>query len=67
MAKVMCPQCGELTGMTREGLVPEHAAQEGEPGPLCMGSMQNPRNPESDGRPLWNGKSNPHFYRNQEA
>lgn len=59
----MCPHCGEILKMTGE-LTPTHdwpklMRQ------VCPGSQQNPRNAESDGRPLWNGESNPHFYRNQ--
>lgn len=51
----MCPQCARLFPPC--GLIPDHDG--------CEGSMQNPRCPESDGRPLWSGESNPHFYRNQ--
>lgn len=56
---VMCPYCGDLF-RARTGLIPEHGV-----GANCLGSLQIPRNPESDGRPLWNGKSNPHFYKNK--
>lgn len=58
--KVMCPSCGHLftnTSLTR--LIPIHVA-EGDSG-ICAGSEQIPRCAESDRRPLWNGRPNPHF------
>lgn len=58
----MCPHCGGL--FEADGLIPYHDW----PKPtrqVCPGSLQNPRYPESDGRLLWNGKPNEHFYRNQ--
>lgn len=61
----MCPHCGEIVAL-KEGLTKYHDW----PRPtrqVCPGSRQIPRNPESDGRPLWNGKSNPHFYKNRLA
>lgn len=60
----MCPHCGETFEGYHE-LIPYHDY----PKPcrqVCPGSKQIPRCSESDGRPLWNGESNPHFYRNQE-
>jgi hypothetical protein len=60
----MCPHCGAIFPQTTD-LVPSHDVA-----PLlrqiCPGAHQHWRNPLSDGRPLWNGKANPHFYRNQE-
>lgn len=53
----MCPQCGRLFTCTGN-LVPQH---EEVPGFDCRGSGQNPRNPKSDARRLWNGELNPHF------
>ena len=61
--KAMCPHCGGLFPDTGS-LIPTHDW----PRPtlqVCEGSGQIARNPRSDGRPLWNGESNPHFYRNQ--
>lgn len=58
----MCPHCGwrfdALLAHQNKfgaGLVPEHAYPRYGPvgGRLCPGSNQNPRNPESDRRPLW--------------
>jgi len=62
----MCPHCGEVfEGWPNGGLIPFHDYPK--PGrAVCPGSQQNPRNPESDGRPLWNGESNMNFYRNQQ-
>lgn len=63
--KEMCPHCGALLapegGLTRAHNYPALTRQ------VCPGSRQTPRCPESDGRSLWNGESNPHFYRNDEA
>lgn len=50
---IMCPHCGWLFDAT--GLVPDHDV------PQCPGSHQNPRNPETDRRPLWNGNPNPYL------
>ena len=62
----MCPHCGYLLGAVLD-LTTVHAV-DGDPGKgVCPGSQQIPRCAESDGRPLWNGKPNPHFYRNREA
>lgn len=44
-------------------LVPAHDFD----GEACPGGGQYPRCAESDGRRLWNGQPNPHYYRNQEA
>lgn len=52
----MCPQCGRVVRVTRAGLTYRH-------GGGCVGSGQVPRCAESDGRPLWSGQPNPHFYR----
>lgn len=58
--ELMCPHCGfryDPNGVpwhlhcSVERLVPEHFL-DGGPG-RCPGSWQNPRNPESDRRPLW--------------
>lgn len=58
---LMCPHCGmtylydEVPHHLRSvlgNLVPEHFADEGPPG-RCPGSWQNPRNAETDRRPLW--------------
>lgn len=57
--KQMCPHCGGLVGVTKSGLTYQHFGFD--TGLACPGSRQNPRCPESDARPLWNGKSNPHF------
>ena len=44
----MCPHCGWIfAGTTR--LVPKHDIDS----IPCPGSEQNPRNPDSDKRPLW--------------
>lgn len=59
----MCPHCGEIITVMN-GLTTYHDY----PKPcraVCPGSKQYPRNPETDGRILWNGQSNPHYYRNQ--
>lgn len=56
----MCPHCGTLVGVV--GLVPTHPWPAGSE-QVCPGSEQNPRCPESDARPLWNGEANPHFSR----
>jgi len=60
----MCPHCGELFSPC--DLIPTHNW----PKPtrqVCPGSGQIPRDPISDGRPLWNGKPNPHFFRTKET
>ncbi len=59
----MCPYCGTIVTI-RNGLTTTHdwppmTRQ------VCPGTRENHRNPESDGRPLWNGKPNPHYYRNR--
>lgn len=56
---LMCPYCGliydpnEVPWHLRSvaQLVPEHFLGDGPE--RCPGSWQNPRNPESDRRPLW--------------
>lgn len=55
--QVMCPHCGKLFDWASK--VPTHDY----PPPcrsVCPGSGQLPRNPETDRRPLWSGKPNPH-------
>ena len=54
--KRMCPYCGDLFP-AGSSLVPIHAHGNEH----CPGSEQNPRNPASDARPLWNGGKNPHL------
>lgn len=56
----MCPHCGELFPDAFI-LVPSHAAKDQPEPATCPGSRQNPRNPETDNRPLWNGEPNPHL------
>lgn len=51
----MCPYCGRIVRVRRSWTASHHNQVES-----CPGSGQPPRNPESDGRPLWNGKPNPH-------
>lgn len=61
----MCPHCGEIVRLSEGDWL---TATHDWPKPtrqVCPGSQQNPRNPESDGRPLWNGEANPHYYRNK--
>jgi hypothetical protein len=54
----MRPHCG-MRYPPRPGLVPEHSAALGNSASCpCPGSGQNPRNPETDRRPLW--KDLPH-------
>lgn len=65
MANMMCPHCGLIVEL-RDGLVCPHSERNG-PIRVCPGTGQNPRCAESDGRPLWNGESNPHYYRNREV
>ncbi len=65
--KSMCPECGILFGRLRNGLVPVHHTRIGASTKRCEGSGQAPRNPLSDGRPLWNGKRNPHFVMETDA
>jgi hypothetical protein len=60
---LMCPQCGRLferDELVRRELIPEHPEAMGVICG-CPGSRQAPRNAESDRRPLWNGKPNPHL------
>jgi hypothetical protein len=57
---LMCPHCGRLVGIRKSGLTFTHW----DIGDYCPGSGQNPRCAESDGRPLWNGEPNPHYFRN---
>lgn len=57
--KVMCPHCGELV-YTRRRLTAVHRLEADPDRDTCPGSQQIPRNPESDRRPLWNGRPNPH-------
>ena len=59
----MCPYCGKDVKV-RNGLTVDHYLALVVVGQMCPGSYQHYRNAESDGRPLWNGKSNPRFYRN---
>lgn len=54
-ANGMCPHCGRIVRVTTGGLTYRHFD--------CPGSRQNPRCAESDARPLWNGKPNPHLAR----
>ncbi len=64
----MCPQCGKLFGRLKGSLIPVHpdlrpidpAAFTISSSSSCPGSEQNPRNPLSDRRPLWNGEPNKH-------
>lgn len=55
MGKVMCPHCGvlfECRRLKHGRLIPTHDY----PKPcraVCPGTHQNPRNPETDKRPLW--------------
>lgn len=56
---LMCPHCGVLV-ITAE-LVPGHDYDR----QRCPGSGQIPRCAESDGRRLWSGKPNAHYYRNR--
>jgi hypothetical protein len=53
----MCPHCGLEVGV-KHGLTRLHRDPDGH---VCRGSEQNPRNAESDARPLWNGKRNERF------
>jgi len=58
----MCPHCGKLFARAGLALIPIHADHgNGDRPRECPGSGQLPRNPESDRRPLWNGKPNPHL------
>lgn len=63
----MCPHCGRLfTQLVKGRLIPTHD----HPPPcraVCPGSGQNPRNSETDRRPLWSGQSNPHLQSTTEA
>lgn len=62
MSDQMCPHCGERLKPVG-GLIPYHDNKPFRQ--VCPGSKQKPRCAESDGRPLWNGEPNPHYYRNQ--
>lgn len=56
----MCPHCGAIVQLTDGDLTDYHDW----PKPtrqVCPGSKQIYRCAESDARPLWNGKRNPHF------
>lgn len=55
----MCPHCGALVDVGKDGLTAYHGYPKAVS--LCPGSKQNPRNPESDARPLWNGEPNHRF------
>lgn len=66
MTKYICCHCGELTTIKNGLTVPHTYLFPLLPETACPGSWQYPRNAESDGRPLWNGKSNRYFYRNRE-
>jgi len=57
----MCPHCGDLFPESSFTLIPTHRAKDQFPPATCPGSRQNPRNPETDNRPLWNGEPNPHL------
>lgn len=52
----MCPHCGAL--FDSDYSIPVHFYENGA---YCSGTGQVPRNPLTDGRPLWNGRSNPHL------
>ncbi len=66
MSDLSCPWCGWRFPAGRKaetGLVPVHMLLPEESGRLaaveeCPGSNQNPRNPESDLRPLWKDQVN---------
>lgn len=66
----MCPHCGRVWADNdpaypqSHGLTPSHSLLEAE---WCPGSGQNPRNSLTDGRALWSGASNPHYYRNHQG
>jgi hypothetical protein len=61
--KSMCPHCGKLfRSILNNGLIPRHTIEINDT-ESCPGSGQNPRNPESDFRLLWNGEPNPHVER----
>ncbi len=64
---MMCPYCGDLVHL-RHGLTRAHPLSNRAPGDpeTCPGSEQNPRNPWSDRRPLWNGQANPHLPQREE-
>lgn len=55
----MCPSCGFIFD-TETSIIPDHS-----PAPptreVCAGSDQHARNPDTDRRPLWNGRPNPHI------
>lgn len=54
----MCPHCGKIIRLKHSLITvhnyPKFTRQ------VCPGSKQNSRSPDSDLRPLWNGKGNPH-------
>lgn len=54
---LMCPYCGDLCGVGSDTLTNVHWLMDAV---VCPGSQQNPRCAQSDARPLWNGKPNPH-------
>lgn len=57
----MCPHCGRLFKPEEvAGLIPVHTWHP-PIWPECPGSLQNPRNPETDRRRLWDGSENPHL------
>jgi len=55
----MCPHCGRIVRLSNGHLTYLHIDESGVGD--CPGSRQNPRCAESDRRPLWNGKPNPHI------
>lgn len=55
----MCPHCGRIVRLSSGHLTYLHIDDSGVGD--CPGSRQNPRCAESDRRPLWNGKPNPHI------
>lgn len=53
-SRYMCPHCGRIFALndtTNCGLIRTHYLPS--TGVECPGSWQNPRNPDSDKRPLW--------------
>lgn len=60
MAMGMCPHCGVISRL-KLSLTPIHGYEDETGYRTCPGSQQNPRNAESDGRVLWNGKPNLYF------
>lgn len=53
MTKSMCPHCGRIFGRTKLGKVPHHVTPHPHIFAACPGSLQTPRNPDTDKRPLW--------------